>query len=362
MLAGGWIGTDFDDLVGGFATPVRLFLAHGNDSASGSLGADMLSGGAGEDVLDGRGGGDLLDGGAGDDRILAYAGDVIDGQDGRDTLVLNEPGTIGGGFSGGVAYRVRLAEAGLVGGIFADGFVEMPEFDLPPPPIALYSIENVEGSGSNDDIVGSATGNSISGRAGDDTLDGAAGDDTLLGGGGFDILLGGDGWDVLDGGADDDQLWGGFGADALEGGAGIDTYLVEQPIFEGDPDALPVTFADIDLGLGFADYRHDAAIVATEAIGAIWSSGLQPSASLQSAGYHLLSGIENAVGGALSDRLRGSASDNLLDGGGSGDILEGRGGNDTIIGAPGTTSCAAAPASIRRTMQPRSVRFWCSSG
>src|SRR5260370_819866 len=88
----------------------QLFGGNGNDTLTGGSGNDMLFGGAGNDTLLGKGGNDLLFGGAGNDTLIGGTGDdpalgeagndrmvwnpgdgsdVVEGQDGTDTLVFN---------------------------------------------------------------------------------------------------------------------------------------------------------------------------------------------------------------------------------------------------------------------------------
>ena len=71
------------------------------------------------------------------------------------------------------------------------------------------AIENVIGSGYDDELTGSKVANSLWGMGGNDELDGLRGDDMLFGGAGDDNL---------DGGRGDDTLEGGYGADVLTGG------------------------------------------------------------------------------------------------------------------------------------------------
>jgi Ca2+-binding RTX toxin-like protein len=358
VLGGGWVGTDFDDVVGGFNAPVRLFLAHGNDSGTGSTGSDLIAAGAGDDTLDGGGGRDLLDGGSGDDVIRAAPGDTVDGQMGSDTLALNSAT-----LPVGALYKVRLDERVFFGNDNAEGYVEILGTTLSLT--GLYSIENVEGSSGSDDIMGSAEANMLLGNSGDDTLDGRAGSDTLSGGAGFDFLIGGHGADLLDGGDDDDQFWAGFGRDTLNGGAGIDTYLVEQPVFDGSLDVILATQADIDLGMGTAHLLLPDAAQPNDAIAPWWIDPNEPGGGLISAidsGFHLLAEIENATGGVLTDRLLGSSQANLLDGGDSGDILDGRGGSDTLIGGGGNDMMRGGTgfdtADFAATIRPLLIELW----
>ena len=128
------------------------------------------------------------------------------------------------------------------------------------------SIENLIGSGFNDNLAGDANANTIDGGAGNDTLDGGAGADSLIGGAGTDavsyassgggltvslgntalntgdaagdtyngienltgssyndVLYGDGNANSIDGGIGNDTLMGDAGADTLTGGAGTDT-------------------------------------------------------------------------------------------------------------------------------------------
>lgn len=64
-------------------------------------------------------------------------------------------------------------------------------------------------------------------------------------------------------------------------------------------------------------------------------------------GSNVASLIENAIGGAAGDSLRGNRAANLLDGRGGNDTLEGLGGNDTLIGGGGADAFIFNMASSR---------------
>ncbi len=116
-------------------------------------------------------------------------------------------------------------------------------------------------------------------------------DDTELGvGEGDDILVAGSGNDILDGGA---------GADHLDGrGSGT---AGDTVTYEWSPEAV---FADLGIG---------------EAVGGDGEGDT-------------LVNIENLVGSAHNDGLRGDGGANRLDGGGGNDWLQGAGGADTLNG------------------------------
>ncbi|NDP59691.1 MAG: calcium-binding protein, partial [Oxalobacteraceae bacterium] len=265
-----------------------------NDNLIGDAGANTLDGGAGNDLLEGGAGADLLRGGAGDD-TASYA-------------------------SSALGVRVNLT-TGIGQGGDAQGDV-------------LQDIDNLIGSRNADTLTGNAGNNRLDGGAGDDLLSGEAGADTLIGGAGndtasyagaqasvqvsldnpasntgdaagdtFDSIenLTGSGFnDVLIGDAGDNVLEGGAGADVLDGGAGNDT----------------------------ASYAHSSGAVQVDLSGLLANSGTD------AAGDQLIR-IENVLGSAFDDTLRGDAGDNRLDGGAGNDILEGGAGADQLTGGDG---------------------------
>ncbi|GAB5387844.1 MAG: hypothetical protein Alpg2KO_08120 [Alphaproteobacteria bacterium] len=168
---------------------------------SGSEGADTLTGADGNDSLYGHGDDDILSGGAGNDYLSGGEGaDTLDGgtQDWADWAGYFDS-------SAGVTVDLDLATAQVSAGQ-ADGDI-------------LIDIENIDGSGSYDDIL---SGNAVS-----NTIFGWGGNDQIIGRGGADSLFGNDGNDVIDGGAGADYLSGGVGDDTLTGGSGTDIFQFE---------------------------------------------------------------------------------------------------------------------------------------
>ena len=143
----------------------------------------------------------------------------------------------------------------------------------------------------------------LTGTAGADKLLGAGGEDELTGLGGNDFLSGGGGNDDLDGGAGDDTLEGGPGRDTLNGGAnGVD----------GDTIAYARSAAAVRVNLGKAEYTGG------------------------DAEGDVISNVENIIGSAGADWLRGDTNDNVLTGGAGDDtLIGGGGGNDMLIGGAG---------------------------
>lgn len=168
----------------------------GNDFLRGTPGNDLINGLAGNDTLQGEAGDDILVGGSGN----GWPSDVLNGGDGNDTASYFTA-------QSGVAASL-LQKNGWVGDATGDQF---------------NSIENLEGSNSDDFLVGDNGDNILRGLAGRDELDGGLGNDTLKGDDGNDVLWGNDGDDQLEGDLGNDILRGGIGNDTLDGGEGDDT-------------------------------------------------------------------------------------------------------------------------------------------
>ncbi|PSJ56164.1 beta strand repeat-containing protein [Kumtagia ephedrae] len=291
-------------------------------------GADILNGANGDDTLVGdnyagtvvTGGTDTLNGGAGNDTLEGGAfGDVLNGGAGIDVVLY---------YGSAAAVTINLA-SGVASGGEAQGDT-------------LTDVESANGSTFDDVLVGSSVTNSLYGYTGNDKLDGGAGADTLDGadgidtviyaaaaggvvvnltlssgigdiaqgdtllnienviGSGFaDILTGNGLVNILDGGIGNDVLDGGVGADTLQGGAGIDTATYAQ-------SNAGVT-ADLKFGVNSGGFAQG----------------------------DVLQGIENLIGSAFADILRGDDTGNALGGGDGDDLINGYGGADAIDGGAG---------------------------
>gem|GEM_PF-2274993 len=173
----------------------------GNNAINGYLGDDMLFGLGGDDVFYGSAGADSFDGGTGIDRVQ-YA-------------------------SASVGVTANLGNAALnTNDAAGDSYTD---------------IENLYGSGFDDDLTGDSFANFLYGLNGDDILSGADGDDTINGGNGADILTGGGGNDLLVGGAGADEFVfaNGHGDDLING---FDQGLDMITFTEG-----PTSFADLTI-------------------------------------------------------------------------------------------------------------------
>ncbi len=177
----------------------------GNDRLYGGDGNDTLRGGADSDTLVGGEGADKLYGDSGDDTLQPDADDVVvDGGEGVDTLRADGLGPV----------EVSMNDDGSGTATTVSG-----------SDVDFTGIENVTGSGSDDQMTGNSEDNVLDGRGGDDVLRGGGGGDTLKGGSGTDTLDGGIGNDTLEGGDGNDTLAGGRDNDTLTGGQGADTFV-----------------------------------------------------------------------------------------------------------------------------------------
>jgi serralysin len=276
----------------------------GADLSSGTLRkvASLISienavGGAGNDEIRGDNGDNVLYGGAGDDTFYAGIGnDTVHGGQGSDTLSFAE-------VQPGVTVDLAAGKA-----TYADSYTLYDSSgNADGGSAGLYtvtwdSIENVIGTTGNDVLTGD-TGNN--------TLNGGLGNDTLIAGSGVDSLYGDAGDDTLVEVYKDNP----YAFDYLDGGADTDT--VDFSSFQ---DAVRV-----DLGAKAA-WTTDGADLG--------SGTLRKVASLIS--------IENVIGGAGNDEIRGDIGNNTLDGGAGDDTIYAGVGNDTVHGGQGTNTLSFA--------------------
>lgn len=186
----------------------------------------------------------------------------------------------------------------------------------------------------------------IHGGSGSDTIYGGAGPDSIFGDGGFDRLYGRGGDDHLEGGAGTDTLAGGGGSDvyAFVGGTlGSDT--ISEPVSNGAKDRLDfsafVGAVKIDLGVTTAQVVRSGQLTLTlsnntlveEVLGSAFSDTIKGN----SRGNLLvgMSGNDNLLGRGGNDYLRGVHGNDVLDGGAGNDRLYGGNGTDTLLGGSG---------------------------
>lgn len=205
------------------------------DDFRGDALANRLDGGSGDDLLEGGGGADTLIGGTGSD-TASYASSgaetlapVTSAATGRVAFDIIAPGVVP------VVVEVQAATHIALNGVRVDLSGTAAAMGADAQGDILSSIENLIGSGFNDQLVGTAGANSIRAGGGSDLLYGGAGDDALYGDDGNDIIYGEQGRDTIYGGNGDDRLFGGGDSDRLWGDAGNDIIAAgdEGDVLEG---------------------------------------------------------------------------------------------------------------------------------
>ena len=143
-------------------------------------------------------------------------------------------------------------------------------------------------------------------------LTGTTAGDKLVGAGGEDTIKGGAGNDFLSGGGKNDELFGEAGDDTLEGGPGADTLNGGANGVAGDTISYASSAEAVEVNLG------------------------RETAEGGDAEGDVIQGIENIIGSAGGDWLRGDTNDNVLTGlAGDDTLIGGGGGNDTLNGGAG---------------------------
>jgi Ca2+-binding RTX toxin-like protein len=290
-------GTDWVTYLEGNATSgVQVDLTTGVALQDGFGTSDILSGienvrgGLFDDFIQGNSDDNFLRGDAGNDTLIGvYGEDTLWGGLGDDFLQGGSEGVSGDYYYGGLITTASYTDAG--GGVTVNLALTGAQNTVNAGTDTLVNIQNLWGSGFNDNLSGDNFNNSLFGRDGDDQLIGNDGNDYLSGGFGDDILLGGNGSDSLE---------GGDGNDLLNGGLGIDTAWYNNA----------TSAVTVNLGLSSAQITGGA-------------------------GTHTLLAIENLRGSAFNDKLTGNSSANNLQGGAGNDVLVGGAGNDTLVGGAG---------------------------
>lgn len=216
----------------------------------------------------------------------------------------------------------------------------------------------IEGRGGNDRICSGAGDDQVRGEVGSDSVATGTGDDGAEGGNGSDRLFGGPGGDLLSGNRGNDLLAGEAGArDFVNGGLGDDTAeggsgAFDQLIGGVGNDNLSGGPGDGDLlrgDLGADDYdggpgRHDVASFAVSGMGGTVVGGKGVVVDLAAGtaehdGSDRLQNIEDVVGTAYADVIRGDGESNVLYGGGGLDDLAGVGPGDVAQGGSNIDRC-----------------------
>lgn len=297
--------TSVGEAQGDTFTGIEKFIGSAfNDTMGGSDAAESFEGGAGNDVLAGYAGADTLNGGDGIDTANYY-------------LHTN------------TGVQVNLA-TGTGSGGFAQGDV-------------LISIENVIGTNQADTIIGSDADNVIDGRDGADIMSGGKGNDTFyvdnigdvvienpgegtdlvmtkisyalganvenltaVAGSGSLSLTGNNLNNVITGSDGNDTITGGGGVDTLSGGAGNDTYIIDNVNdVINDVSGTNVVYSTVSYDVSKLPVGTKAFLLGNDAI--------------------------NLTGTAKADTLVGNAGSNKIYGKGGVDVVTGGGGADRFI-------------------------------
>ena len=336
-------GSEDDRLQGGSGNDI-LQSDSGNDELLGDSGDDELQGGSEDDFLDGGSGNDILSGDDGDDILLGGTGaDKLEGGKGKDsTSYKDSPAGVSLNLSN-TSVSVMLPggrSINLAAKSASGGEAEGDTFD---------SIEDIEGTNSDDILIGDNSDNSLDSGLGNDFLQGGKGNDLLFGGPGADTLDGGDGEDgttyinsfaevyidlkngiAFSGDAEgdvlraiedvqgsiyNDVLIGDDSNNSLDGSSGNDTLTGEA----GD-DTL-----DGSDGIDWVSYNTSPPGVNVSLKNGTGSDGY--------GGQDKLSNFENLEGSNQDDTLlEGDDRNNIIRGLDGNDTLRGAGGNDTLIG------------------------------
>lgn len=229
--------SQYDDSLIGDDNDNKLTGSTGNDTLNGGGGADLLSDSNGNNLLDGGLDNDALIGGSGNDTLLggngndtfygSYGNDVINGGEGDDTLsnyqVVN--------LLNGTALQQKSNKSNDFQGTW----------------ITIASIENIEGTGSNDVFIGNTSTNVFTQGAGGkdsdyDYIQDYGGGTTIASGAGNDtiLIISSDldstydlGNNIIDAGSGNDNITLETSdlipgnVSTITGGAGVDTYFLK---------------------------------------------------------------------------------------------------------------------------------------
>ncbi|MEQ1620531.1 MAG: calcium-binding protein [Methylococcales bacterium] len=342
----------------------------GNDSITGSQFDDVLLGFAGSDTLNAGNGNDTLDGGKG--------ADILSGGLGDDTYVVDN---IADQITENPNEGIDTVKTSLNNYVLGSTFENLTLIGSSKLTATANEQDNV--------IIGNAGTNVLNALAGNDTLDGGKGTDTLIGGLGDDIyiinsktdklielsdegidtvkssvsysLVDTDGKKGINGGnienlmltgtanidatgnalsnnllgnSGNNVLNGGAGVDTLNGGTGSDTYLINSSIEHSQAE-----IADTGSAVGDIDeVRFDGTSLAPTDTLILYAGDTGIERVVINASKLALnidaSKVKNAltiVGNAAINILGGTIYNDILDGGAGADFLIGGDGDDTYL-------------------------------
>ncbi|WP_158219806.1 hypothetical protein [Ideonella sp. A 288] len=313
----------------------------GDDRLTGDDNDNLIDGLGGNDTITGLGGNDDLRGGLGDDLLDGGQGaDLLSGDFGSDTYVLDAP-------------EDQVLEFGGV-----DGEVDVVQLDFSAAGVYIVpqGIERVEVTALGAlaiDVVGGFSSLTLIGGAGPNALTGGKGSDVLDGGLGDDVLVGGQGFDTADYGAAPGGVsvnlatstaGGAYGADRLVGieamqGSGFNDTLVGDGLYNIVYGGAGADLIDVGAGGSWIDPGpgNDTVRGGTDedwlSYAALPSGvvvDLKKGTVTGAEGTDQVSGIDNVIATAFSDRLTGDRADNFFAPNGGDDVIDGGAGLDTV--------------------------------
>lgn len=220
--------------------------------------------------------------------------------------------------------------------------------------------DRIFGGGGSDLICSGGGDDRVAGQVGSDSIDVGSGLDEVEGGNGSDRILGGPGADLLRGNRGNDRILGGPGArdfidaglgdDTADGGSGAFDQLIGgigNDSLDGGPGNGDLLRGDrgadrYDGGPG----THDVASFAISGFAGTVAGGKGVLVDLAAGtaehdGADRLQRVEDVVGTAFADIIRGDGEPNVLYGGGGFDDLQGVGPGDVAHGGINLDRCLA---------------------
>ncbi len=150
-------------------------------------------------------------------------------------------------------------------------------------------------------------------------------------------IIGGSGNDILTGNDLANVLIGGLGNDTLTGGAGDDTYPLDT---DSNLGAKTIVENIADPGFDTIDFSGTTSQTINLNLAILGSAqAINSNLTLTIVGE----GVEQVIGGALDDVIRGNSNNNTLRGGPGNDLLDGKSGDDTLDGGPGNNTLIGGP-------------------
>lgn len=366
-------GVDTADYSGSTAIFVDLANSTVNDGLGGIdtlAGIEVVVGSGYNDVMTGSSSADTLVGNGGNDTFNAsFGGDTYYG------------GIFGSGNDGGV--KDRITYAALYGQSSVDHIVVDLSSGVSAKIMAgastiatdsLYAIEEIVATSGDDTLIGGSGAQTFYGGAGNDTLTGNIDGDYLDGEGGINLadysgrssnlvinlaaasnnayvsgattpadtltniqnITTGSGADTITGNSSDNIVHAGSANDIISGGEGNDTLFGEagNDTFiggDGDDTLIGGTSTVTDSGVDTADYSGTLYFGVNVDLSLGTASG-------STIGNDSLFGIENVIGSAQADILKGGSGVNTLSGLGGDDTLYGNLDGDRLDGGIGTNT------------------------